>query len=106
MPGSYLDLGLGIAPSGANLSQSGGPFVNNSEIVFGNGIFGAQYQDQQATANPTAAASGKGEAVANPYAPNGSLVSSLGGSSPYLIYGAIAIAGGLALWYILRKKKT
>jgi hypothetical protein len=102
-----IDLGVGIAPSASNLSQSGGPFVNNSEIVFGNGIFGAQYQDQSAQANPTASASGKGSAVANPYAPNGSLVSSAGGSSSLLLYGAIAVAGGLALWYFLRKgKKT
>jgi LPXTG-motif cell wall-anchored protein len=101
-----MDFGIGIAPSSSNQSQSGGPFTNNSEIVFGNGIFGATYQDQSAQSNPSAAASGYGAAVANPYAPNGALVPSSGETSmsTWLIVGAV-VAGALAFWYLHKKGK-
>ena len=106
MAGSYLDLGLGVSPSASNLSQSGGPFTNNSEIVFGNGIFGATYQDQQANPDVTAAASGKGDAVANPYAPNatGGLLGS-SSSSSLLLYAGLAIAAVAVVWYLHKKGK-
>jgi hypothetical protein len=101
-----LDLGLGIAPSASNQSQSGGPFTNNSEIVFGNGIFGATYQDQSAESNPSAAASGYGAAVANPYAPNatGSLLGS-SNSSSLLLYAGLAVAAVAVVWYLHKKGK-
>jgi hypothetical protein len=104
MSSPYVD--LGVAPSASNLSQSGGPFVNNAEIIFGSADLGAIEQNQSATSNPSAAASGAGSAVANPYAPNATTTYASGsGTSSLLLYGAIGVVGLLAVWYFMNKGK-
>lgn len=99
-----VSIGLGF--SSASSAQSGGPFTNNSDIVFGEGIFGATSQDEAQTATPTASTSVPvGATVANPYAPNAAVASGSGGSNSTLIYAGIGIiiVAGLAIWLVNRK---
>jgi hypothetical protein len=101
-----IDLGLGVAGSNASSAQSGGPFVNNAEITFGDGSYGANELSQSATTSASAAASGKGSAAdGNPYASNAGLIPSLSSltSSPMLLIVAAALLAGVAIWYFNTK---
>ncbi|MGA2853903.1 MAG: hypothetical protein ABSE90_07230 [Verrucomicrobiota bacterium] len=98
-----ITVGLGVSQSVAQAANSGGPFTNNAEIVFGNGIFGQTSQNEAQTATPTSTAS------ADPFAhnanPNTGETGTLSGGSSmstFLIYGAIAAAALAAIWLLNR----
>ena len=102
-----ITAGLGVSSSTAEAANSGGPFTNNSEIVFGEGIFGATEQTGTQTAVPTATATSDPFAGnANPYAANAAAAPAAGGSSvsTLLIAGAIGLIALGAIWYFTRKK--
>lgn len=100
----------GLAQSPASGAESGGPFVNNAQIVFGEGIFGqtSQSTSQGQSQFPSASADasqGATPAVSNPYAPNASLTPSATGSatSSLLLYGALGVIVLLGVWYFYKK---
>jgi PAB1-binding protein PBP1 len=106
-----IPINVGLSGASALASPAGGPFDVMSDIVFSGAMASYAPYDPWAaspTQTPTSSATGQGQAGAN--APLlGGIAGGAGllgaSSSPVYLWIALAAAGGLGLWLMLRHKK-